>query len=109
MIETDGLMERICAPSNLNQAFRQVKRNKGSAGVDGKTVAETLAYLQTGNHARTIRENLLKGIYRPTTVKGVKIPKPDGGERQLGIPTVLDRWIQQAIAQVLTQIYDPQF
>jgi RNA-directed DNA polymerase len=109
LIEQHELMERICASSNLNQAFRQVKRNKGAAGVDGKTVAETLAYLQEGHNAQALRENLLRGDYRPQAVRGVKIPKPDGGERQLGIPTVLDRWIQQAIAQVLTAIYEPQF
>lgn len=102
-------MERICEPSNLNRAFRQVKRNKGAAGVDGQTIAATLAYLQAGHNAQALRETLLRGDYRPQAVRGVKIPKPDGGERQLGIPTVLDRGIQQAIAQVLTAIYEPQF
>ena len=109
MIDQYELMERICEPSNLNRAFRAVKRNKGAAGVDGKTIAETLAYLQTGHHARALRESLLQGEYLPQAVRGVHIPKPDGGSRQLGIPTVIDRWIQQAIAQVLTGIYEPQF
>lgn len=109
MIDQHDLMERICAPSNLNQAFRHVKRNKGAAGVDGKTIADTLRYLQEGRNAEVLRESLLRGDYRPQAVRGVKIPKADGGERQLGIPTVLDRGIQQAIAQVLTAIYEPRF
>lgn len=109
MIDQYDLMERICEPSNLNRAFRQVRRNKGAAGVDGQTIAATQVYLQAGDHARQLRESLLQGEYRPQAVRGVKIPKPDGGERQLGIPTVLDRWIQQAIAQVLGDIYEPQF
>ena len=109
MIDQYELMERICEPSNLNRAFRAVKRNQGAAGVDGKTIAETLAYLQTGRHAQALRESLLQGEYLPQAVRGVHIPKPDGGSRQLGIPTVIDRWIQQAIAQVLTGIYEPQF
>ena len=96
-------------PSNLNRAFRAVKRNKGAAGVDGKTIAETLAYLQAGHHAQALRESLLQGEYLPQAVRGVHIPKPDGGSRPLGIPTVIDRWLQQAIAQVLTGIYEPQF
>ena len=85
------------------------KRNKGAAGVDGKTIAETLAYRQTGHQAQTLRESLLQGEYPPQAVRGAHIPKPDGGRRQLGIPTVIDRWLQQAIAQVLTGIYEPQF
>jgi len=109
LIDQYDLMERICEPSNLNRAFRQVRRNKGAAGVDGQTIAATQVYLQAGDHARQLRESLLQGEYRPQAVRGVKIPKPDGGERQLGIPTVLDRWIQQAIAQVLGDIYEPQF
>ena len=109
LIDQHELMERICDPSNLNRAFRQVRRNKGSAGVDKLNIQETLAYLQQGNRAQLIRESLLAGTYRPQPILGVKIPKASGGERQLGIPTVVDRWIQQAIGQVLTPIYEPQF
>lgn len=108
VLVTYDLMERICEPSNLNQAFCHVKRNKGSAGIDRKTISETWAYLTEGG-AKYIQKHLLDGTYRPQPVLGVKIPKADGGERQLGIPTVLDRWIQQAILQVLTEIYEPQF
>ncbi len=108
LIDQHELMERICEPSNLNRAFRQVKRNKGSAGVDKLSIQETEAYLRQGTNAQSIRESLLTGQYRPQLIRGVKIPKASGGERQLGIPTVLDRWIQQATLQVLTPIYEPQ-
>lgn len=109
LIDQHELMERICDPSNLNRAFRQVKRNKGSAGVDRLSIQETEAYLRQGNNAQSIKERLLTGQYQPQLIRGVNIPKASGGERQLGIPTVLDRWIQQAILQVLTSIYEPQF
>ncbi len=109
LVDTTALMERICEPSNLNRAFRKVKRNKGSAGVDRKTIAETEKLLRSSDQAQQLRESLLAGEYQPQLVKGVIIPKPDGGERQLGIPTVMDRWIQQAIAQVLQPIFDPGF
>ena len=107
-MEQYELMARIGALSNLNRAFRAVKRNKGAAGVDGKTMAETLAYRQAGHHAQALRESLLQGEHPPQAVRGVHIPKPDGGSRQLGIPTVIARGLQQAIAQVLTGIYEPQ-
>lgn len=109
MIETCDLMDHICNPSNLNHAFRQVKRNKGAAGVDRKTIAQTDTFLKTNQQGVLIREQLLLGSYTPSSVLGVKIPKPDGGERQLGIPTLVDRWIQQSITQVLTRIYEPKF
>ncbi|GLS26932.1 reverse transcriptase domain-containing protein [Marinibactrum halimedae] len=109
LIGIHDLMEHICDPSNLNQAFRHVKRNKGSAGVDKLSIQETEAYLREGQHAEQIRNQLLEGDYRPALIRGVRIPKSSGGERQLGIPTVLDRWIQQAMLQILTKIYDPQF
>ena len=102
------LMDRICDPSNLNRAFRQVRRNKGAAGVDRRSIKETKKLLQAGM-GKSIRKQLLDGTYRPDAVLGVSIPKPDGGERQLGIPTVIDRWIQQAILQVLSEIYEPEF
>lgn len=106
---SNELMDAICAPSNLNSAFRQVKRNKGAAGVDRLTIDATEAWLRANNNARDFRQQLLDGNYHPQAIRGVKIPKADGSERQLGIPTVLDRWIQQAIAQVLTPIYEPHF
>ena len=104
---TDCLLEVIIERDNLNLAYKQVKRNKGSHGVDGMSVDELLPYLkQNGN---TIRQAIWEGTYRPQPVRRVEIPKPDGGVRLLGIPTVLDRMIQQAIAQVLTPIFDRQF
>ena len=109
LVEPLKLMERIASSVNLNQAFRQVKRNKGSHGVDGKSVAETEIYLKEGDRAKTLRQQLLSGQYRPSAIRGVQIPKSDGGLRQLGIPTVIDRMIQQAIAQELSRIYEPKF
>lgn len=106
---SNELMEAICASSNLNSAFHQVKRNKGAAGVDRLTIEATEHWLRENNNARDFRQQLLAGDYHPQAIRGVKIPKGDGSERQLGIPTVLDRWIQQAIAQVLTPIYEPHF
>lgn len=106
---SNELMEAICASSNLNSAFNQVKRNKGTAGVDRLTIEATEHWLRENNNARDFRQQLLEGNYHPQAIRGVKIPKGDGSERQLGIPTVLDRWIQQAIAQVLTPIYEPHF
>lgn len=104
---TTNLMEKICSLSNLRRAYKQVKRNKGSAGVDGMTVDEMHEYFKT--HIDELREALLSGSYQPQSVLGVNIPKPGGGERQLGIPTVIDRVIQQAISQVLEPIYEPEF
>ena len=106
---SNDLMDAICAPSNLNSAFRQVKRNKGAAGIDRLTIEATEHWLRSHNNARDFRQHLLDGHYRPQAIRGVKIPKADGSERQLGIPTVLDRWIQQAIAQVLMPMFDPHF
>lgn len=103
----EGLLEKILARDNMNIAYKRVKANKGSHGVDGMTVDELLQYLkQNGNQ---IRQELLEGTYRPKPVRRVEIPKEDGGKRQLGIPTVLDRLIQQAIAQVLSPIYEEEF
>ncbi len=101
------MLEEILHKDNLNQAYKQVKRNKGSHGVDGMSVDELLPYLQQNGH--TIRQAVLEGTYRPNPVRRVEIPKPDGGVRLLGIPTVLDRMLQQAIAQVLTPIFDRDF
>ena len=83
---TDRLMEEVCERENLKEAFRQVKANKGSAGVDGMTVVALLDYLR--QHWPAIREQLLNGTYEPQPVRRVEIPKPDGGTRKLGIPTV---------------------
>jgi RNA-directed DNA polymerase len=105
---TDRLMEEVCERENLKQALRQVKGNKGSAGVDGMTVSQLPDYLK--QHWPAIREQLLNGIYEPQPVRRVEIPKPDGGGvRKLGIPSVLDRFIQQAVMQVLQRRWDPTF
>jgi RNA-directed DNA polymerase len=104
---SEQLMEEVCGRKNCQQALARVKRNKGSAGVDGMTVEQLPAYLK--QHWPAIREQLLRGTYKPQPVKRVEIPKPDGGMRQLGIPTVLDRFIQQAVMQVLQGRWDRTF
>ena len=101
------LMEEVCSRENLWKALRQVQSNKGSPGVDGMTVRQLPDYLK--EHWPALREQLLAGTYQPQPVKRVEIPKPDGGKRQLGIPTVLDRFIQQAVLQVLQKRWDPTF
>lgn len=101
------LMEAVCERNNCKQALARVKANKGSAGIDGMTVEQLPAYLT--QHWPTIREQLLSGTYRAQPVKRVEIPKPDGGMRKLGIPTVLDRFIQQAVLQVLQGSWDRTF
>jgi RNA-directed DNA polymerase len=100
-------MEQVVSSANLNQAYKRVKANDGAAGVDGMSVSELRAWV-AGNRERLIAA-LLDGSYQPQPVRGVSIPKPGGGERQLGIPTVVDRLVQQAIAQVLEPILDPTF
>ena len=102
-----GLMEAIVARDNLKDALRQVKRNKGAPGVDGMSVADLPAYLK--EHWPALRAQLLDGTYRPQPVRRVEIPKPGGGQRALGIPTVLDRFIQQAALQVLQGEWDGTF
>jgi RNA-directed DNA polymerase len=104
---SEQLMEEVCGRKNCQQALARVKRNKGSAGVDGMTVEQLPAYLK--QHWPAIREQLLRGTYKPQPVKRVEIPKPDGGRRKLGIPTVLDRFIQQAVMQVLQGRWDRTF
>jgi RNA-directed DNA polymerase len=101
------LLEQALARENLVRAWKRVKANKGSAGVDGRTVLGTGAYLKSAWPA--IREALLDGSYRPQPVRRVGIPKPGGGVRELGIPTVVDRLIQQALLQVLQPLIDPTF
>ncbi len=100
-------MEEVCERENLKRALQRVKANKGSPGIDGMTVEELPDYL--AQHWPAIREQLLSGSYRPQPVRRVEIPKPDGGVRQLGIPTVLDRLIQQAVMQVLQGQWDATF
>lgn len=101
------LMERILSRENLLSALKRVERNRGSYGVDEMPVQNLREHIQ--NHWESIKMELLEGTYTPQPVRRVEIPKPDGGVRLLGIPTVTDRFIQQAIAQVLTTIYDPMF
>src|SRR5882672_8097944 len=104
---TSRIMDEICERANLKEALRRVRDNKGSAGVDRVTVDQLGDYLK--QHWPVIREQLLNGTYKPKPVKRVEIPKPDGGVRKLGIPTVLDRFIQQVVMQVLQRQWDPTF
>jgi len=104
----EDLMEQIVAPDNLNAAYKKVKGNKGSHGVDGMTVDQLGAYLAT--HGEELRKAILNGTYKPQPVRRMEIQKPDGGGvRLLGIPTVVDRVVQQATAQILTPIYEGKF
>lgn len=103
----EASMEEVCERENCKQALARVKANKGSPGVDGMRVRELPGYLK--QHWPVIREQLLGGTYKPQPVKRVEIPKPDGGVRKLGIPTVLDRLIQQAVMQVLQKRWDGTF
>ncbi|MGA2373442.1 MAG: group II intron reverse transcriptase/maturase [Candidatus Korobacteraceae bacterium] len=103
----EQLMEEVCERENCLQAFKRVKSNKGSPGIDGMTVDDLTAYLK--GHWPAIRDQLLSGTYKPQPVRRVEIPKPDGGVRQLGIPTVLDRMVQQAVMQVLQNRWDAEF
>lgn len=102
-----GLLTAVLARENMQQAWKRVKSNKGAAGIDGLSIDETAERLVWEWPA--IRDQLLRGTYRPQPVRRVTIPKPDGGERELGIPTVVDRLIQQALLQVLQPRLDPAF
>jgi RNA-directed DNA polymerase len=104
---TVNLMEQVCDPKNLLRAYRRVRSNKGKPGVDGMTVHDLADWLRENTAALTA--SLLDGAYRPQPVRGVQIPKPGGGQRQLGIPVVVDRLVQQMILQVLDPIFDPTF
>ena len=106
-METSNLMEQILSRDNLNRAYLQVVRNKGAEGVDGMKYIELKEYLK--ENGENIREQLRTRKYKPQPVRRVEIPKPDGGIRKLGVPTVTDRFVQQAIAQVITPIYEEQF
>ena len=100
-------MEIICERENIRRALQRVRSNKGAPGVDGMTVDQLPSYLR--KRWPQIKEDLLNGTYKPMPVRRKEIPKPQGGVRLLGIPTAMDRLIQQAVAQVLQQIWDPVF
>jgi RNA-directed DNA polymerase len=104
---TVNWMEQVCDPKNLLRAYRRVRSNKGKPGVDGMTVHELADWLRANTVA--LQSSLLDGTYQPQPVRGVQLEKPDGGKRQLGIPVVVDRLVQQAILQVLNPIFDPTF
>lgn len=103
----ESLMEKVCSRANLNRAYKQVLKNKGAAGADGMPVTQLLSYLK--EHKETLISSLLDGSYKPQQVREVEIPKAHGGMRRLGIPTVVDRFVQQAILQVLEPMLDPSF
>jgi RNA-directed DNA polymerase len=103
----DDLMVQVVDSANLQRAWKQVKANRGAPGIDGMTVDDFPTFVQ--QHWSTVRQALLDGTYQPQPVRRVSIPKRSGGERLLGIPTVIDRVLQQAIAQILTPIFDPGF
>jgi RNA-directed DNA polymerase len=103
----EPLMEEVCDRENLERAWKRVRSNKGSPGVDGMTIDVAKGYLR--EHWPNIRIQLLEGTYQPRPVKRVEIPKPDGGIRKLGVPCVVDRLIQQAMLQVLQERWDPTF
>ena len=106
--ETEGvLLARILDRDNLNRAYKRVKANKGAPGIDGKSIEDTLGWLK--EHGKELVEQIRAGKYKPSPVRRKEIPKPDGGVRKLGIPTVTDRIIQQAIAQQIMPIYEPLF
>ncbi len=104
---TEQLMEEVCDGENLQSAWKRVRRNQGSPGVDGMTIDAAKDYLR--EHWPSIRSQLLDGTYQPQSVKRVEIPKPGGGIRKLGVPCVVDRLIQQAVLQVLQERWDPTF
>ncbi len=104
---TEQRMEEVCERENLKKALKRVRSNRGSPGVDGMTVDELPGYLR--EHWPTLRDQLLCGAYVPQAVKRVEIPKPGGGVRRLGVPSALDRFIQQAVLQVLQPSWDPTF
>ena len=104
---TEQLLEEVCARENLERAWKRVRKNKGSPGVDGMSIDDAKGYLR--EHWPNIRTQLLKGNYQPRPVKRVEIPKPDGGVRKLGVPCVIDRLIQQALLQVLQGQWGPTF
>ncbi|MCF0168633.1 MAG: group II intron reverse transcriptase/maturase [Bacteroidales bacterium] len=105
--QANGMLEEIVSRENMNRAYKRVKQNKGAGGVDGMKVDELLQHLK--DNGEEIRKSIVEGKYQPQPVRRVEIPKDNGKKRKLGIPTAVDRVIQQAIAQVLTPIYEPKF
>lgn len=103
----ESLLEKILHKDNLNAAYKRVKQNGGAAGVDGMTIEEMLPYLK--EHKEELIGSIRSGRYKPQPVRRVEIPKPDGGKRMLGVPTVIDRMIQQAMVQILQPIFEPTF
>ena len=106
-VENEQLMEEVVERENLKKALKRVQANRGSAGVDRMTVQQLAGFLR--EQWPVIREQLLSGSYQPQAVRRVEIPKPGGGVRKLGVPTVLDRFIQQALLQVLQKSWDGTF
>jgi RNA-directed DNA polymerase len=104
---TEYLMEEVCQRENLNRAYRRVKSNRGAPGMDGMTIHDLATWIR--EHKEELLASLMDGSYQPQPVRRVDIPKPGGGMRQLGIPTVVDRLVQQAILQVLEPFLDPTF
>ena len=105
--DSESLMDQVVEPANIEQAWKNVKRNRGAPGPDGVTIAEFPDWFRP--QWPTIRQQLVDGTYQPSAVRRKTIAKPDGGQRLLGIPNIVDRLIQQAIVQVLTPIFDPHF
>ncbi|XOZ32536.1 reverse transcriptase domain-containing protein [Halomonadaceae bacterium KBTZ08] len=105
---SDDLLEAVLTKANLQQAWKQVRANKGAAGVDGMTIDDFPDWVKAG-HWTVVERSIRSGDYQPAPVRRVEIAKPDGGKRELGIPTVIDRVIQQAMAQILMPIFDPGF
>ena len=101
------LLEAILHKDNLNRAYKRVKANKGAPGIDGMTIDDALLYFK--EYQQEFTDRIYRGKYTPSPVRRVEIPKPDGGVRKLGIPTVIDRTLQQAITQQLVPIYEPVF
>ena len=105
---SEDLLDAVLHRANLQQAWKQVRANKGAAGIDGMTIEEFPVWVK-GGHWSVAQQSIRSGDYQPAPVRRVEIDKPDGGKRQLGIPTVTDRVIQQAIAQILMPLFDPGF
>ncbi len=106
-VHSRNSLEAILYKDNFNRAYKRVKANRGAPGIDSMTIEEALPYLK--EHQQEITDRIYRGKYTPSPVRRVEIPKPDGGVRKLGIPTVVDRTLQQAITQRLVPIYEPLF
>lgn len=104
---TGNLMEQACQPGNIPRAYKRVRSNQGSPGVDKMSVHDLADWLR--EHSEALKTSLRDGSYQPQPARGVQIPKPDGGQRPLGIPTAIDRLVQQMILQVLDPLLDPTF